>query len=65
VETLAEKKKGRYRNETETNRPVYVLISEKVGVPLMVIEKYVKYVSRATTIVHAGTSNAHSLSIAN
>lgn len=31
----------------------------------MAIEKYVKYVSKTTTIVHAGTSSAHSLSINN
>ena len=44
-----------------SNPPVYVLVSEKAGVPLRAIEKYVKYVSRTVTIVHAGTRSAHSL----
>jgi hypothetical protein len=46
----------------DTNPPVYVLVSEKAGVFQRAIEKYVKYVSRTVTIVHAGTSSAHSLS---
>lgn len=44
-----------------SNPPVYVLVSEKAGVPLRAIEKYVKYVSRTVTTVHAGTRSAHSL----
>jgi len=33
---------GQISDEMETNQPVYVLVSENAGVPLMVIEKYVK-----------------------
>ena len=43
------------------NPPVYVLVSEKAGVALKAMEKYVKYVSRTVTTVHAGTRSAHSL----
>ena len=40
---------------------MYVLVSQKAGVPLIAMEKYVTYVSRTVTIVHAGTRSAHSL----